>query len=67
MACWPWLVTHKRQELGLDDFSNVRRWYDAMKERPGVRRGYDVGKELRDLSAAGPDELARKHLFEPRG
>ena len=38
MACWPWAVPHERQGIALEEFPNVRRWYDAMKERPGVRR-----------------------------
>jgi GST-like protein len=47
MACWPWIVTHKAQGIDLAEFPNVRRWYDALKERPALRRGYALGKELR--------------------
>jgi GST-like protein len=64
MACWPWVVTYKRQGIALDDFSNVRRWYDALKRRPGLRRGYDVGRELRSFAH---DAEARRHLFGARG
>jgi len=64
MACWPWVVTYKRQGIALDDFSNVRRWYDALKRRPGLRRGYDVGRELRSFTY---DAEARRHLFGARG
>jgi len=47
MACWPWVITYKSQGIALDEkFPNVRRWYDALKERPGLRRGYQVGREL---------------------
>lgn len=60
MACWPWVVTYKRQGIALDDFANVRRWYDALKRRPGLRRGYDLGRELRNFV---PDEEARRRLF----
>jgi GST-like protein len=65
MACWPWAVPHERQGITLDEFQNVRRWYDAMKERPGVRRGFDVGAELRNAvqKAGGMDEEAKKILF----
>jgi GSH-dependent disulfide-bond oxidoreductase len=48
MACWPWVVTNKAQKIDLGAFPNVRRWYDALKQRPALRRGYEVGKELRD-------------------
>lgn len=47
MACWPWVVTNKAQNIDLGAFPNVRRWYDALKQRPPLRRGYDLGKELR--------------------
>lgn len=52
MACWPWVVTYKAQEIDLDAFPNVRRWYDALKRRPALRRGYEVGRELRGRRAA---------------
>ena len=62
VACFPWIVTHKRQGLTLDDFPNVRRWFAEMRARPAVQRGMDVGKELRK-AAALPDEEARRFLF----
>jgi len=65
MACWPWIVPHERQGQNLDDFPNLQRWYEKMKGRPGVRRGFDVGIELRKAQAAagGMDEKAKKVLF----
>jgi GST-like protein len=63
MACWPWIVPHDRQGVALEEFPNVRRWYDGMKQRPGVQRGFDVGKEIRKAMAAGPDQEARRILF----
>ena len=47
MACWPWIITYKSQGIALgENFSNVRRWYDALKQRPALRRGYEVGREF---------------------
>jgi len=65
MACWGWVVPHDRQGIELDDFPNVRRWYDAMKERPAVVRGFEVGMEIRKQMAerGGMDEEAKKVLF----
>jgi GST-like protein len=60
MACWPWIVPHEMQGQNLDDFPNVKRWYDQMKTRPGVQRGFDV---LRDVRKAGMDEEAKRVLF----
>lgn len=50
MACWPWVVTYKGQQIGLGDFPHLRRWYDALKLRPGLRRGYDLHRELRSFA-----------------
>lgn len=64
MACWPWVITYKSQRIDLDAFPHVRRWYDALKERPALRRGYDLGKEQRSKRGAeAPDAEARIHLF----
>jgi GST-like protein len=52
MACWPWVVTNKAQSIDLAEFPNVRRWYDALKQRPALRRGYELGRDLRATSQA---------------
>ncbi|WP_204305753.1 glutathione binding-like protein, partial [Klebsiella pneumoniae] len=36
MAIFPWVVTHKRQEIALDRFPHVQRWFAELRERPGV-------------------------------
>lgn len=61
MACWPWVLTYKKQEIDLEQFPNVRRWYDLLKTRPGLRRGYEVGRELGKPEGKWDDE-ARRHL-----
>jgi GST-like protein len=64
MACWPWIVPHERQGQKLEDFPNLRRWYDKMKTRPGVQRGFEVGREIRDrVASAGMDAEAKRVLF----
>ena len=60
MACWPWIVPHERQGQSLNDFPHVKRWYEKMKMRPGVRRGFDVLKEVR---GAKMDDRAKSLLF----
>jgi GST-like protein len=64
MACWPWIVPHERQGVNMDDFPNVGRWYEQMKTRPGLQRGFDVYKELR---TAGMDAKAKEILFGQKG
>jgi GST-like protein len=45
MATFPWLRTHHWQGQNLDDFPNLKRWYDAIIARPNVQRGLAVMKE----------------------
>ena len=61
MACWPWVLIAKQMGQPLDEFPNVARWRGAIKERPAVRAGVDLGKEFR--RAAPPDEAQRAVLF----
>ena len=60
MAIFPWVRTHKAQQVALEDFPNIQRWYDALFQRPAVKRGLDLGKDLR---TPGLTEEARKALF----
>lgn len=39
IAVFPWTMRHEWQGIELDEFPNVKRWYEAMDARPGVRRG----------------------------
>lgn len=61
MACWPWVLIAKVLGQDIDEFPNVRRWRQAVKERPGVKAGVDLGKEFR--RQAPPDEEERRILF----
>jgi len=45
MAAFPWVLPYKKLGNDLDRFVNLRRWFDALKERPAVRRGVDLGKD----------------------
>ena len=61
MACWPWILIAKAMGQPLDEFPNVARWRQAIKERPAVRRGVDLGKE--DRRDAAPNDEQRRILF----
>jgi GST-like protein len=37
---WAW--RHERHRVDLGDYPSVRRWYDTLMARPGVRRGLEV-------------------------
>ena len=49
MASFPWVTAYKRYGVDLDKFTNLRKWFDNIKNRPAVRRGIDVGKESRSF------------------
>jgi GSH-dependent disulfide-bond oxidoreductase len=61
MACWPWVLIAKPLGQPLDTFPNVARWRDAIKRRPAVQKGVDLGKELR--RKAPPTDAERRVLF----
>jgi GST-like protein len=42
LAIVGWAWRHARHKVDLADFKNVRRWYETMMARPGVRRGFEV-------------------------
>ncbi len=42
IACWPWIRALRLISLSLDDYPNLRRWYQAISERPAVQRGGSV-------------------------
>ena len=66
MASWPWVVPYKRFEQSMDAYPNVRRWFDAIKSRPAVQRGMDVGKALRRPTGDMTEEQ-RKIMFGQTG
>ena len=60
MAAFPWTRSADKQGVDLDDFPNLRRWFDAISERPAVQRGLQV---LADHRKEGFDEKAHEILF----
>lgn len=44
IATYPWVWRHEMHQVKLEQFSNVKRWYDAISARPAVQRGMAVPK-----------------------
>jgi GSH-dependent disulfide-bond oxidoreductase len=42
IATYPWLKLHKLQGQNLEDFPNLKRWYEAIEARPAVQKGMAV-------------------------
>jgi GST-like protein len=62
MISWPWVVAYERMGQDLNEFPHLKRWFETMKARPGVERGFAVGRELRQEMS----EEAKKVLFGQR-
>ena len=46
MAAYPWIVPYERQGQKLEDFPYLKRWFEAIRERPAVKRAYAIAKEV---------------------
>ncbi|HEX2116832.1 MAG TPA: glutathione binding-like protein [Alphaproteobacteria bacterium] len=42
IATYPWVARHEWHRVALEDFPNVKRWYDVIGKRPAVVRGMAV-------------------------
>ena len=42
IATYPWVARHDWHQTDLNDFPNVKRWFDAISARPAVQRGMSV-------------------------
>ncbi|WP_297513744.1 glutathione S-transferase N-terminal domain-containing protein [uncultured Caulobacter sp.] len=66
---WPWIVPWKNQGIILDEFPNLRAWFERVGARGAVQKGFKLGAELRSqgLQASGQAaEDARRILFGQR-
>ncbi|MGO4439693.1 glutathione S-transferase family protein [Rhizobium sp. RAF56] len=66
MASLGWVVSHERQGQDLNDFPNLKRWFETLMARPAVLRAMEVGKEERANSNLATDKEAQKILFNQR-
>ena len=62
MASYPWIVPHERQSQKLEDFPHLKRWFEAVRERPATLRAYERGKAM-NMAPSVSDEASRKLLF----
>ena len=46
IATWPWISRFEWQQIDLDKYPNVKRWYVSIANRPAVQKGYQVPKEM---------------------
>ncbi|MFO7156840.1 MAG: glutathione S-transferase N-terminal domain-containing protein [Pseudomonadota bacterium] len=61
MACYPWIVPHEKQQQELNDFPNLKRWFERIASRPATLRAYEKAKTV--ATEAPMSEEAKKILF----
>jgi len=42
IATFPWIARHEWHDIGLKNFSNLKRWYEEISNRDAVKKGYDL-------------------------
>ena len=42
IAIWPWVDRCERHEINLENYPNIKRWYDKISIRPAVIKGYNA-------------------------
>lgn len=47
VAMYPWVARFGWHPCDLDDYANVKRWYDNVTARAAVARGMDIGGQAR--------------------
>nr|WP_217344872.1 glutathione binding-like protein [Noviherbaspirillum sp. L7-7A]MBV0879065.1 glutathione S-transferase N-terminal domain-containing protein [Noviherbaspirillum sp. L7-7A] len=60
IATFPWLRSWKNQGVDIEEFPNLKRWFDEIAARPAVQRGVEV---LANLRKQITDDKSREVLF----
>jgi GSH-dependent disulfide-bond oxidoreductase len=67
IASWPWMRGYATYNQNLDDFPNVKAWFDRIAARPAVKRAIEEGQALsaKTLAQQSKEELeaSAKVLF----
>ena len=49
IACYPWIARYEWQEMDLNDFANIKRWFDSIAARPATKIAYAKGESVRNI------------------
>ncbi len=63
MAAFPWIVPHAPHGQMLEDFPDLKRWFETMRERPGVRATYDGVVDVYSNTKRTLSDEERRVLF----
>ncbi|AEE66686.1 glutathione transferase [Bordetella pertussis] len=62
MAAYPWIVPHERQGQDLNEFPNLKRWFEAIGARPATQRAYALADRINTKPSVDTEE-SRRVLF----
>jgi GST-like protein len=48
IAAYPWIVPYERQSQKLEDFPNLKRWFETIKSRPATIRAYEKAEAFKN-------------------
>ena len=61
MACYPWILSYQQQQQQLEDFPNLKHWFETIQSRPAVIRAYQRAEPYRSQPTVTAE--SRKVLF----
>jgi GST-like protein len=44
IATYPWVWRHEMHQVKLEEYPNVKQWYDRISKRPAVQKGMEIPK-----------------------
>jgi GSH-dependent disulfide-bond oxidoreductase len=46
-AIYPWIVPHEKQGQNLNDYPNIKKWFERLTQRPAFQQAYQEGALLK--------------------
>jgi GST-like protein len=63
IAIFPWMRGAENRGVNLDEYPNVKRWFEQIDLRPAVQRGLKVLQEVQAANQAPHDEKSWEIMF----
>ena len=57
IAAYPWIFLYQRQKQNLEDFPNLKRWFETIKARPATIRAYEKAEAFKISNPANDKVL----------
>ncbi len=61
MAIFPWIVPYEKQGQNLNDFPNIKKWFEKMSQRTAIVKAYTLADTINKETTLS--EEAKKILF----